>query len=299
MSVDAEAAVSGGWNEIKVSYCARDLITYAIGIGCQDLPFVYELDKNFAAFPTYPIVLSFKGNDSDVVSFPSPAMRAGEKTKGIPPVAPGMGLDAERYIEQIAPLPKNGGEFILKSRCVGVHDKGKGALVESETILCDAHGKEYTRMIGGGFLRGLQGFKSAGKSFSENVKIPSRPADAVREEKTLVNQAHIYRLSGDYNPLHIDPVLAKKVGFNQPILHGLCSLGHATRHVLAAYADNNPARFRAVKLRFSSPVMPGETLVTEMWKESDTKIVFQTRVKERNTVVINNAYVLLHPAAKL
>ena len=114
------------------------------------------------------------------------------------------------------------------------------------------------------------------------------------EQTTLKNQAHVYRLSGDYNPLHIDPALAKKVGFDAPILHGLCSLGHATRHVLAQYGGSDPRRFRAVKLRFASPVLPGETLVTEMWRESDTKIIFQTKVKERNVVVINNAYVLLN-----
>jgi len=296
--VDAEAAVAGGWNTVPVNFCKRDLITYAIGIGSQDLRYIYENDKQFAPFPTYPIVLSFKGTDHDVVSFPSPAMRAGEKTKGIPPVAPGMGLDAERYLEVIRPIPKDGGEFVMKTRTIAVSDKGKGALVESESILCDKNGTEYTRLISGGFLRGLSGFKSAGKSFSENVKIPDRKPDAVVEEKTLPNQAHIYRLSGDYNPLHVDPVLAEKVGFKGPILHGLCSLGHASRHVLKQYGNNDPSRFKAVKLRFSSPVMPGETLQTEMWKEGN-RIIFQTKVKERNVVVLNNAYMDLHGQSKL
>lgn len=103
-----------------------------------------------------------------------------------------------------------------------------------------------------------------------------------------VNQTQLYRLSGDYNPLHIDPEFAKMVGFPAPINHGLCSLGFATRHVLTGLAGNDPEVFKSVRGRFSAPVLPGQTMVTEMWKEGD-KLFYQCTVKETGKVCINNA----------
>jgi len=287
----------GKTSSTKVSYNTRDLILYSIGIGSEDLRFVYEHDSDFAPFPTYPIVLGFKGTSSDVVGFPSEAM---VKTSVVPPL-PGIKvmLDGERYLEVVNPLPKEGAVLTIKNTLVGVHKRGQGAIVETESIISD-DSKVYVKLISGAFLVGAKDFEpeNAGKTFSENISIPKRNPDAVEESKTLGNQAHIYRLSGDYNPLHIDPSFAPMAGFQQPILHGLCTFGFAARAVLKHFAGNDPAKFKAIKARFAKPVMPGETLVTSMWKEGN-RVIFDVKVKETKVVVVNNAYVELHDGSKL
>jgi len=285
----------GRTTNVKVSYNARDLILYAIGIGCNELKFVYENDSDFAPFPTYPIVLSFKGTSHSVLPFPSETM-----TKLGNLVLPGtrVFLDGERYLEVLNPLPLEG-EFTLKNTLIGISKRGSGALVETETIIFDDK-KTYVRIVSGSFLVGAKDFEpeKAGKSYSENVAIPKRAPDAIEVMKTLPNQTHIYRLSGDYNPLHIDPDMAKASGFDQPILHGLCTYGHAARAVLKNFAGNDPALLKSIKCRFAKPVYPGETLVVSMWKEGSS-VIFEVKVKERDVVVANNAFVELFSKSKL
>jgi acyl dehydratase len=268
------------WDTIPVSYNRRDLITYAVGIGCTELPFIYELNPAFAAFPTYPIVLAFKGAEQDVVAFPPPAMK-------VPTVLlPGTiaGLDGERYIEQVNQIPAQGAELMLRSKTIGVHKKGSGAIVENLSEIFDGNtGTIYTKMVSGFFLVGASGFTDAGETYSVSVKPPARDPDHVVEEATSQFQAQIYRLSGDYNPLHVDPAFAKAVGFEGPILHGLCSLGVASRALLTTYCNNNAALFKSVKLRFAAPVLPGQTLVTSMWTEGG-KVIFNVAVKETGKV---------------
>jgi len=286
----------GQTRSTKVSYNTRDLILYAIGIGSEDLRFVYELDSDFGAFPTFPIVLGFKGVSSDVVSFPSEAMK---KTSIVPPLkGTKVILDGERYLEVINPLPKEATELTLTSTLLGIHKRGQGAIVESESVLHDTNNKVYVKYISGVFMVGPKDFEDVGKSFSQNFSVPKRNPDAVEESKTLPNQAQIYRLSGDYNPLHIDPEMAKMSGFQQPILHGLCTFGFAARAVLKHFAANDPTKFKSIRVRFSKPVNPGETLITSMWKEGN-KIIYEVKVKERNLVVVNNACVELHSSSKL
>lgn len=281
----------------QVAYNKRDLILYAIGIGATHLRYVYEDHEDFAAFPTYPIVLSFKGDDQDVVSFPSPAMiRAGS----FPPL-PGtkVGLDGERYIERIRSIdPEGAKELHLKSRLIGVHKRGSGGLVEQESLLTDTRGTPYYRMVSGSFLVGAKNFTDSGITMSRKVPLPHRRPDRVVEETTSVYQAHTYRLSGDYNALHVDPSFAKMSGFGKPILHGLCTMGFSARAVLNAYADGDAERFKALKVRFASPVLPGQTLQVNMWKEG-ARVLFVTKVKETGKTVINNAYMDLHPASSL
>jgi acyl dehydratase len=117
--------------------------------------------------------------------------------------------------------------------------------------------------------------------------LPDRPADKSLSLSTLPQSALIYRLSGDYNPIHADPVLARKAGFDRPILHGLCTLGVATRAVLNAYTNGDPSRLRSLQLRFSAPVYPGETIATEFWQDGNV-VSFRATATERGVVVLNN-----------
>lgn len=259
---------------------------------------MFENDRKFGAFPTYPFVLLFKGDATDVVSFPSKAMM---KTMSLQPKLPGVkvGLDGERYIEKIRDLDPKGGHLTLRERLVGVHKRKKGASVEAEQELVDENGQVIYRMMSSTFLVGARDFESQGTEHFKPIKPPSdRAADASIEMTTSPTQTHVYRLSGDYNPLHLDPRFAKISGFKAPILHGLCSLGISARAVLDTYAGGNGKLFKSMKVRFASPVMPGDTLVVDMWKEDNSnKIIFQTKVKSTGKICINNAFIELHDTA--
>ena len=117
--------------------------------------------------------------------------------------------------------------------------------------------------------------------------LPHREPDEVCDLPTLSQAALIYRLSGDPNPLHADPQVAAAAGFDRPILHGLCTLGIAGHAILKTYCDYDTARFKSLKLRFSSPVFPGETIRTEMWRDGKN-VSFRAKVVERDVVVLNN-----------
>jgi len=284
---------------VPVEYNSRDLILYSLGIGSHDKRYVYENDKEFAAFPTYPICFMFKGSGesaSDVQGFPPPTLSM-FPTPGLPGMR-GV-LDAEKYIEKVNEIPKNGAKLKMVGKTVGCHQKGKNGLVEQEFQIVDESGKVYYKMISGTMLIGANGFKNSGQSFSKDAKPPGRPADHAFDNETGVHQAELFRLSGDYNPLHIDQKSAKMFGFEQPILHGLASLGTVSRGLLDKLAGGDQKRYKSIQLRFASPVLPGQTLATEVWAESPTTFIFQTKVKETGKVCVSNGRFELNPEAKL
>lgn len=283
------------WVEQKAAYNQRDLILYALGVGAKELNWAYEHDSNFAAFPTFPLVLLFKGDSFDVVSFPSPMMQDGPALPPLPGIK--VGLDGERYVECIRPLNPEGGELTVKSRLIGIHKRGTGASVETECIISDKDGPVY-RLVSGAFLVGAKDFADSGVTNSEVVKVPKRAPDHVETIKTDESMPLLYRLSGDYNPLHVDQDMATMSGFEKPIMHGLCSFGISCHAVLKSMLDNDASKFKAIKGRFASPVLPGQTLKVEMWKEAD-RIIFTTTSVESGKVCINNAYVLINTGAKL
>ncbi|CAD6192163.1 unnamed protein product [Caenorhabditis auriculariae] len=271
------------------SYNSRDAIIYALGVGAhakQDIRYLYEVHEDFAPLPTFIVapglkaagLLDWPGIEFDLVRI----------------------LHGEQYIEIHEPLPT---DARLRSECrvVDLLDKGSGALILSEiTTYDDATGKKIGVQQISTFQVGAGKFGGARTSPHEKkpADIPSREPDAVVEEKTSIDQAALYRMgSGDLNPLHIDPNFAKMSGFEQPILHGLCSLGFSTRHVLSVWANNDGTQFKAMKTRFASPVIPGQTLRTEMWKEGN-RIVFQTKVKETGKTVLSNCWVELKQASE-
>jgi acyl dehydratase len=136
-------------------------------------------------------------------------------------------------------------------------------------------------------MRGNGSYGGPTGAAPEPHKLPERASDMVIDINTLPQAALIYRLSGDYNPLHADPAAAHAAGYEQPILHGLCTFGIAGRAILLACCDNEPARLKEIRARFSAPVFPGETISTEMWRDGKTTS-FRARALPRNVVVLNH-----------
>ncbi|XP_043441987.1 peroxisomal multifunctional enzyme type 2 isoform X1 [Prionailurus viverrinus] len=272
------------------AYTELETIMYALGVGAsvkepKDMKFIYEGSSDFSCLPTFGVIVAQK-----------PLVGGGLGEVPELPVSLEKVLHGEQYLELYKPLPRSGN---LKCEAViaDVLDKGSGLV-----ILMDVYSYFEKELICYNqfslFLVGCGGI--GGKRTSDKVKeavaVPNRPPDAVLTDVTSLNQAALYRLSGDWNPLHIDPNFSSFAGFDKPILHGLCTFGFSARHVLQKFADNDASRFKAIKVRFSKPVYPGQTIKTEMWKEGN-RIHFQTKIHETGDIVISNAYVDLVPAS--
>ncbi len=288
--IDVDAGLGYEFPPVKTRYDERDLALYALGVGAaknplsDDLQFVYEMGAGFQAIPTFAVV--------PALNMVFEAAKKGEQ-------APGMNygferiLHGEQYTELFYPLAPNA-TLTHKAKIKDIFDKGKNALVVMEINTYDEDGNKVFKNEVTTFVRGAGGWGGdRGPSADINVP-PQRPADVTAEDKLDENQALLYRLSGDINPLHADPEFAQNFGFKKPILHGLCTYGFAARNVIKAFAKNDGRLFKSIKARFSASVFPGETLVTEMWKESDERIVFRVLVKERGEVVISNAAIELY-----
>jgi acyl dehydratase len=205
-----------------------------------------------------------------------------------------MVVHGEQKLEMHKPLPSEG-SIKAAVRVLGAYDKGKdkGAVICSETVISDAvSGDKLATLVSSTFASGDGGFGGPSEGAPEPHPTPTRPHDAELAIATRPDQALIYRLSGDRNPLHSDPNVARMAGFPRPILHGLCSYGVTCRAVLQTYADYDPSRIKNFDVRFSSPVFPGETIVTRMWKDGNV-VSFEASVAERNVTVIKNGRCVL------
>jgi acyl dehydratase len=259
------------------SYTDRESMLYALGVGFgrdpmneAELPFVYE--NGLKTVPTLATVIAW-----------------GQPTIAHSGINYLMVVHGEQRLTVHKPLPSTA-EIIADERVTGAVDKGagKGALIFTEKVIRLKGTNEKLCTLGGTiFARGDGGFGGPSTGAIDPHPIPTRKPDVVHEADTRADQALLYRLSGDRNPLHSDPKIATMAGFPRPILHGLCSYGTACRSVLATICKYDHTLIAGFDVRFSSPVFPGETIVTEMWK--DGKIVsFRSKVKERDVVVINN-----------
>lgn len=209
-----------------------------------------------------------------------------------------MLLHGEQYLEITEyPIPTSA-TLVSYPQLLEVVDKGSAAVLKSGTTTINKEtGKKVFYNEATVFIRGSGGFggqkkpENRGASTASN-EAPKREPDCVAEEKTTEEQAVLYRLSGDYNPLHVDPAFSRVGGFKVPILHGLCFFGIAGKAVYQKYGA-----FKNIKVRFAGTVLPGQTLVTEMWKVGNNKVVFQTKVKETGKLAISGGGVELVDAA--
>ncbi len=288
--LDIEKLLGYEFEPKTFTYTERDVSLYALGIGAakdaldpKELQFVYEYQSSgFNVFPTFAV--TFWGSMiHDTVSIPGFN------------VNPMMLLHGEQYLELIKPLPVSG-TVINRGKIAQIYDKGKGAFIVIDMHSEDENGTALAFNQYGVYARDFGDFGGdRGPSTTDLNLPPDREPDAVVEETVAENQALLYRLAGDWNPLHADPAMAAMGGFPRPILHGLCTFGHAARSVVKQFCDNDPKGFRNIKVRFAKHVFPGETLVTEMWQdEANLQIVFQTKVVERDVYVLTNAAVGLN-----
>jgi len=297
---DFEEYVNKPEIKCEVKYNTRDLILYACGIGSQDPRFVYENHPDFAAFPTYPICLMYKGDLEGVLGFPTKFEQfwGSFLPRDMPPGYK-VGLDAEKYIERVNEIPRDGAALFMRGRLQGVAKKATGALTEMLWELVDADGKVYYKMLGRSFLVGCHSFKGAGKMEIPDPPAPKGAPTMTVEVPTHPGIANIFRLSGDYNPMHVDPRWASALGFEQPILQGLCTFGHSVEAVLGAVAGGDQKRYKSVQCRFSSLVYAGDLLLVEIWTLSPTQVAFQTVNQRSGKVCVSHGVLTLHPEAKL
>jgi acyl dehydratase len=258
----------------------RETMLYALGIGLgadpmneTELPFVYE--NNLKAVPTLATVV---------------AWGSGPGISGINYL---MVVHGSQKVEFHQPMPTSA-RITADSRVLGAYDKGpKGAIIFTETVLTDERsGEKLATLTGSTFARGDGGFGGPADGAPEPHEVPTRAPDQSVDLTTRPDQALLYRLSGDRNPLHSDPNVAKMAGFPRPILHGLCTYGLTCRAVLQTYADYQPERIKSHEARFSSPVFPGETITVDLWKDGDV-VSFEARVKARDVTVIKNGKTVL------
>lgn len=272
------------------SYGDKDVMLYALGIGLgadpmneTELAFVYE--KNLKVVPTAATVLAAGAPRSAATS-----SKPGHRQSQINFL---MVVHGEQKVELHKPLPASG-TFTTQSRTVGAYDKGegKGAVIINETVWTDEAGEKVATLTGSTFARGDGGFGGPSEGAPEPHTVPSRKADLSVDFTTRPDQALLYRLNGDRNPLHSDPDVAKRAGFQKPILHGLCTYGITCRAVLQAITDFDPAQILSHQARFSAPVIPGDTITVDLWRDGKD-ISFEARVKERGVTVIKNGLTVL------
>jgi 3-hydroxyacyl-CoA dehydrogenase/3a,7a,12a-trihydroxy-5b-cholest-24-enoyl-CoA hydratase len=289
MPIDPKKVLGAKLDAVQSSWDEDKLILYALGVGVgigqsptdakKVLQYTYE--NGLSALPTYGVIPMFAAVGG---LFNVPGLSFN----------PMMLLHGEQYTEILEPPLPLTASIVTEGTISGVYDKGKGALLTVDFVTRDEKtGKALVKNVMGAFIRGEGGFGGDSKSPEPGNNPPDRAPDAVISYSTLTQQALLYRLSGDKNPLHVDPMMAKMGGFDVPILHGLCTFGNLGRAVIEAFCDDDPTGFKSIQVRFSKPVFPGETIVCQMWKTSPTEIVCKARVKERDLDVITNAKVTL------
>lgn len=257
----------------EISWTSKDALLYAVGIGAgqSELQFTTENTKDTpqVVYPTFAVVAGSGSAPSGV----SALSKVG--TINWP-----MLVHASQAIALHRPIPVEA-TATAQDRVVAMYDKGKAAIIVVENDVTSADGEPLWTTRSAVFIRGEGGWGGdRGPSGPQNEP-PGRAPDHEVTLQTSPDQALLYRLSGDRNPLHTDPSFAALGGFDRPILHGLCSYGFTGRALLAELADRDVTRFHSMEARFTSPVMPGDALTVRMWRIADGQAVFATSVDDR------------------
>ena len=268
-------------DEQRIVWNDKTSMLYALGVGlgadplnAQELPFVYE--NGLKALPTLATVLT---TPIELIA------RSGVNFARV--------VHGEQFVELHQTLPPEG-EATGLSRVIAAYDKGadKGAIVLIETALKDAKGQPLVTLKTSIFARGDGGFGGSSDGEEAPHQVPGRAPDLSLDFVTRPDQALLYRLSGDRNPLHADPAFARMVGFPRPILHGLCTYGITCRAILQGFTGFDPAPIKSHQARFSAPLFPGETVTVDLWRDGEV-VSFEARVKDREAVVIRNGKTIL------
>ncbi len=282
MPIDPKQAVGALIGESSKSWDADQVILYHLGLGAGMPPtdegeLAYTYEKGLKVLPSFGVIASYLSGAS-LLKVPGMSFN------------PAMLLHGEQDLEIHGPIPTEGTVNNI-ARVTDIFDKGKGALVLRETKSKDSQGKLLFTNRSSTFIRGEGGFGGESGPKAGNLP-PEREPDKVVESAILPQQALIYRLSGDKNPLHAEPAFAAQGGFDQPILHGLCTYGMVCKAVVDHLLDGDTSRVSRYQVRFAGVVFPGETLVISMWRENG-KVLLQASVKERGTPAITNAAITL------
>jgi acyl dehydratase len=282
MPIDPQKALGAKLGEGKYSWTRDQVILYHLGVGAGvpatdrgELEYTYE--KNLKVLPSFGVIPTF-GAIGNIASIPGLSFNFA------------MLLHGEQDVEIHQPIPTEA-TVTNSGRVAGIYDKGKAALVVLEVKTTDEAGKPLFTNRFSLFLRGEGGFGGDSGPKAGN-EAPARAPDGVISSTTLPQQALIYRLSGDKNPLHADPDFAKMGGFDRPIIHGLCSYGVVCKAIVDKLLGGDVTKVARYQARFAGVGYPGETYLTSYWKEGD-KILIQAKSKERDAAIISNAAITL------
>ncbi len=272
MPIDPDA-VGATSEPVERSWTSKDCLLYAVGVGAgtEELAFTTENSDGIEqqVLPTFAVIAGAGGGG---------AMRS------IGDFDPAQLVHGEQTFALHGPIPTEG-RVRTVTTVTGIYDKGSGALVETESESVDAEsGQPRFTTRSSAFIRGEGGFGGE-RGPSKKTPLPERDPDHRVTYRTREDQALIYRLSGDRNPLHSDPAFAARAGFDRPILHGLCTYGFTGRALLHELCGSDPTRFRSMEGRFTSPVFPGEQLEVAIWSDGG-HAVFQTQGQDGRVVLV-------------
>ncbi|RSN41456.1 3-alpha,7-alpha,12-alpha-trihydroxy-5-beta-cholest-24-enoyl-CoA hydratase [Amycolatopsis sp. WAC 04197] len=282
MPIDPSVAIGADLGEVSFAWTASDVQLYHLALGAgadpmspRELRYTYE--DGLQVLPTFATVAAnLRVFEPPAVSFPGVEVDLGKVLHG------------KQEVIAHRPLPVSG-KAVARTRIVDVFDKGKAAVIVNETIATDSDGTPLWTLRSSIFARGEGGFGGE-RGPSDRAEPPSREPDAVIDTPTLPQQALLYRLCGDRNPLHADPAFAAAAGFDRPILHGLCTYGVVAKAVTDACLDGDTARVASFSAKFAGVVFPGEPLRTRVWREPAGLLIATTAPDRDDAPVLSDTF---------